>query len=73
MSKIIRHQSELSKVLGVSQPSISHWIDIGMPYRMEGMAYVFELEKVFSWLCEYSPRHKRWIEKYIEERKDQKE
>ena len=61
--KKFKTQTQLADFLGTTQAAISRWVSQGMPHEQPGgpMTYHFELEKVLRWLCERSPRHRRWV------------
>ena len=63
--KKITGQTKLAEVLKISQPTISRWISQGIPYRMEGLTYIFILEDVINWLLDKGPLYERFVENYI--------
>jgi phage terminase Nu1 subunit (DNA packaging protein) len=43
---------ELTRILGVSPPTIKNWIALGLPFEREGYTYNFDILKVKIWLME---------------------
>lgn len=48
---LILGMNNLSKEIGVSRPTIYHYIELGMPCSRKGKGrYIFDRVKVFEWL-----------------------
>jgi excisionase family DNA binding protein len=52
---------ELSDALGVSMPTVFRWVNKGMPRRMEGLQYRFDLDDVLDWLETQTERHQEFV------------
>ena len=58
----IETSKELSRILNLTESTISKWISKGMPYHLRGLSYEFEIAEVIAWLKTRGPRHKRLAE-----------
>ena len=53
---LIKDQSGLAMVLGISRLSVVNYLREGLPHKRSGFNYIFDTKEVHEWLKKYPKR-----------------
>jgi hypothetical protein len=52
---------ELADFIGCTEGCITRWLNTGLPHKITGRSYEYDLSEVLHYLTGKSTRHKRWV------------